>query len=174
MRILFITTDGFEDTELFCPMYRFREEGCQVDIAAPDWGEIKGKMGCPVSANLALDDVESSGFRMLFLPGGKAPARLRTMPKVVEIVRDFDRDRRPIAAICHGPLILASANLLNGRRATCYWKVAEKIEQAGAIYEDSPVVVDENLITSREPKDLPDFMKEVVKVLGAQKKKEIV
>ncbi len=168
MRILFITADGFEDTELLCPMYRFKEEGCQVDIAAPDWGEVKGKRGYPVSANLALDEVEPSGFRMLFLPGGKAPDRLRTVPEVLDIVRAFDRDKRPIAAICHGPLILASAGLLKGRRATCYWKVAGAIEQAGARYEDSPVVVDENLITSREPVDLPEFMKKVIEALHEQ------
>ncbi len=165
MRILFITADGFEDTELLCPMYRLREEGYQVDIAAPDWGEVNGKRGYPVSANLALNEVEPSGFRMLYLPGGKAPDKLKNIPEVLEIVRAFNEDRRPIAAICHGPLILAEAGVLEGRRATCYWKMAEKIEQAGAIYEDSPVAVDENIITSREPVDLPEFMKKVVETL---------
>jgi len=168
MRILFITADGFEDTELLCPMYRLREEGYQVDIAAPDWGEVKGKRGYPVSANLALNEVEPSGFRMLFLPGGKAPDKLKHIPEVLDIVRAFHKDRRPIAAICHGPLILAEAGVLEGRRATCYWKVAEKIEKAGAIYEDSPVAVDENIITSREPVDLPEFMKRVVETLREQ------
>jgi len=167
MRILIITADGFEDMELLCPMYRFREEGYQVDIAAGEWGEVMGKRGYPVSANLAFHEVEPASFRMLFLPGGKAPVRLSNDPRVLEIVLAFQQAEKPIAAICHAPLILASAGLLQGRRATCYWKIAEKIEKAGAIYEDSPVVVDGNLITSREPADLPFFMKEVIKRLPA-------
>jgi len=172
MRILFIAADGFEDSELLCPMYRFREEGFQVDIAAPDWGEIRGKKGYAVTANLTLDEVGPSGYLMLFLPGGKAPDELKNDEEALNIVRFFHGDRKPIAAICHGPLVLASAGILTGRRVTCYWKLAEKIERAGAKYENSPVVVDGNIITSRQPSDIPYLMKELIsRVLGAPDRK---
>ncbi len=161
-----LTADQFEDSELLCPMYRFKEAGFQVDIAAPDWGQIKGKHGYTVSANLSLDDVAPSAFDMLYLPGGKAPDKLRYDDRVLAIAKEIHQAGKPIAAICHGPLILADAGILNGRRATCYWKIEEQLRKAGAIYENSPVVVDENLITSREPKDIPEFMREIMKGLG--------
>ena len=166
MKVLIISANGFEDTELLCPMYRLREEGFQTDIASLEWGEIKGKHGYTVTANLAIHEVVPHGFSALLLPGGKAPERLRRHPKVIEITKAFHRDRKPIFAICHGPLILADAGILFGKRATCYWKVAEELRNAGAHYEDSPLVVDGNITTSREPKDLPIFMKKLVKTLN--------
>ncbi len=165
MRILFITGQGFEDSELLCPKYRFEEEGFQVDIAAPDWGEVKGKRGYPVSANLAIDEAEPEAFDTLFIPGGKVAEKLAMHDAIVKFVQEFASLQRPIAAICHGPLLLASAGILKGRKATCYYKVSDKLQEAGAIYENSPVVVDNNIITSRQPRDIPLFMKEVVRTL---------
>ncbi len=165
MRILIITANGFEDSELICPAYRFKEEGFQVDIAAPEWGEVIGKKGYVVSANLSLDDVEPSAFDALYLPGGKAPASLKHMPDVQKIVQAFEKEKKPIAAICHGPLILAAAGILQGRKATCYWKVAEDIEDAGAKYDNVPVIRDGNIVTARKPEDIPYFMKEIIGLL---------
>ncbi len=165
MKILIITADGFEDSELLCPMYRFKEEGFEVDIAAPEWGQVKGKKGYSVSANLSFDEVEPSIFDALYLPGGRAPDHLKHMPEVQKMVQAFDRDKKPILAICHGPLILGKAGILQGRKATCYWKVAEEIQSSGARYENVPVVVDANLVTSREPADIPVFMKEALALL---------
>jgi len=165
MRILIITADGFEDTELLCPMYRLREAGYQVDIAAPEWGGLTGKHGYHVTANLSIDDVGPSDYRLLLLPGGYAPSVLKKMPAVIDIVRAFDSNRRPIAAICHGPLILLSAGLIKGKRATGYKTTARQLEAGGVIFEDSKVVVDGNIITSREPSDIPAFMAEILKAL---------
>ncbi len=165
MKVLIVTADGFEDSELLCPMYRLKEEGFEVDITAPEWGQVKGKKGYVVSANLSFDEVEPSAFDALYLPGGKAPDKLKYSAEVQKIVQAFDRDKRPMAAICHGPLILAKAGVLSGRKATCYWRVAEDIKAAGAIYENVPVVIDGNLVTSREPADIPFFMKEFVSML---------
>ncbi|RUM89912.1 MAG: type 1 glutamine amidotransferase [Thermodesulfatator sp.] len=164
MKVLVITADGFEDSELLCPVYRFKEEGFEVDIAAPEWGQVRGKKGYNVSANLSFDELEPSIFDALYIPGGKAPAHLKHMPVVQEIVQAFDKAGKPIAAICHGPLILAAAGVLAGRKVTCYLKVAEDLQSAGARYENSPVVVDGNLVTSREPADIPYFMKEVIRI----------
>ncbi|MHC1789087.1 type 1 glutamine amidotransferase domain-containing protein [Solidesulfovibrio sp.] len=168
-KALIISADAFEDSELLYPLYRLREAGFVVDVAAPTAGTITGKHGYAVAANLAVDAVESAGscgYVLLVLPGGKAPATLRTLPKVIDIVTDFASSGIPMAAICHGPQILVTARLLRGKRATCYKTVAEELKKAGALYEDAPVVVDGPLITSRIPDDLPDFMREVMKKVG--------
>ncbi len=167
MKILILTADGFEDTELICPMYRLKEAGFQVDIAAPEWGEVRGKHGYSVTANLIFDEVEPSAYRLLLLPGGKAPERLRIIPKVLDIVRDFAATGIPIAAICHGPQILLSAGLIQGETATCYHKISRELEAAGVHYRDVEVNVDQNIITSREPGDIPAFMREIMKILGS-------
>lgn len=96
-----------------------------------------------------------------------APATLRTLPKVIDIANDFASSGIPIAAICHGPQILITARLLRGRHATCYKTVVDELKDAGALYEDKSVVVDGQFITSRQPDDLPDFMREVLKKVGA-------
>lgn len=168
-KALIISADLFEDSELLYPLYRLQEAGFQVDVAAPTTGTITGKHNYAVTANLAVDAVESAGscgYSLLVLPGGKAPAALRGIPKVIDIVNDFASSGLPIAAICHGPQILVTARLLRGKRATCYTTVADELREAGALYEGAPVVVDGNLITSRIPADLPDFMREVMKKVG--------
>ena len=164
MRILFITGPGFEDSELLCPRYRFEEEGFHVDIAAPDWGEVKGKVGYTISANLAIDEAEPEAFDALFIPGGKAAEKLAMRENVIHFVQEFAKLDRPIAAICHGPLVLAAAGILKGKKATCYDRVSDKLEEAGALYENSPVVVDGKIVTSRQPSDIPLFMREVIRV----------
>ncbi len=168
-KAIIISADLFEDSELLYPLYRLQEAGFQVDVAAPAAGAITGKHQYTVTANLAVDAVESAGscgYSLLVLPGGKAPAALRGIPKVIDIVNDFASSGIPMAAICHGPQILVTARLLRGKRATCYTTVADELREAGALYEDAPVVVDGNLITSRIPADLPDFMREVMKKVG--------
>ena len=168
-KALIVTADAVEDSELLYPYYRLQEAGYDVDVAAPKAGEVTGKHGYTVKANLSLDDVESAGscgYKLLVLPGGKAPAALRQLPKALDIARDFASSGAPIAAICHGPQVLITAGLMRGRKATCYKTVAEELLAAGGLYEDTEVVVDKNLITSRQPSDLPAFMREVMRLLG--------
>jgi len=169
MKVLILTADGFEDTELICPMYRLKEAGFQVDIAAPEWGEVKGKHGYHVTANLTFDEVESSTYRLLLLPGGKAPECLRIIPKVLDIARNFAKERKPIAAICHGPQILLSAGLIQGLTATCYYKISRELEAEGVHYRNVEVNVDQNIITSRESNDIPAFMREIMRALEVPK-----
>jgi protease I len=123
---------------------------------------IRGKHGHQVYANLALDEVETDHYGLLILPGGKAPSRLREVPAALHIVRQFFEQDKPVAAICHGPQILISAGLLAGRTATAYRSVADELRAAGAHYQDRSVVVDGNLITSRQPSDLDSFMRETL------------
>ncbi|ABB32634.1 intracellular protease, PfpI family [Geobacter metallireducens RCH3] len=165
MKALIISVDQFEDSELLAPYYRLLEEGIPVDIASIHRGTITGKHGYEVQADKSLAEVNPEGYALLVLPGGKAPAAVRKEPAALEICRSFFAHNKPVAAICHGPQILISAGLLSGRRATCYQSVADEMRGAGALYEDSEVVVDGNLITSRQPSDIPAFMRELMKKL---------
>ena len=166
MKALIISADNFEDSELLVPYYRLKEEGIEVVVASMSRGSITGKHGYVVPVDMALDDVNPEDYAILVLPGGAAPATVRKEPKALEIARRFFARSKPVAAICHGPQILISAGLLQGRRATCYQSVVDELKEAGALYEDREVVVDANLVTSRQPADLPAFMRETIKLLG--------
>lgn len=165
MKALIISADNFEDTELLVPYYRLEEEGVQVDVASIKKGKIKGKHGYEVEVNKTLKEVNSADYDILILPGGKAPETIRKEKEAIEIARHFFEKDKPVAAICHGPQTLISAGLLKGRHATCYKSVAREMKDAGALYEDKEVVVDRNLITSRQPSDLPSFMREAMRML---------
>jgi len=165
MRALIVSADHFEDSELLFPFYRLQEEGLQVDIASFARGKINGKHGYEVVVDKALRDVDPNDYDLLVLPGGKAPTKLRREPAAIAIAQDFMRSNKPVAAICHGPQILITAGVLQGRRATCYRSVAEELQESGALYEDKEVVVDGKLVTSRQPSDLPAFMREIVRLL---------
>ena len=166
MKALIVSADHFEDSELLFPLYRLQEAGLAVDVASISRGKIRGKHGYEVVVDKALAEVAPQAYDLLVLPGGKAPATLRKEAAAIAIAQDFMRSDKPVAAICHGPQILISAGVLVGRRATCYRSVAEELKQAGALYEDREVVVDGKLVTSRQPADLPAFMREMVRLLG--------
>ncbi|MGO9379085.1 MAG: type 1 glutamine amidotransferase domain-containing protein [Dissulfurispiraceae bacterium] len=165
MKALLISADNFEDTELLVPYYRMLEEGIAVDIASIKRGAFKGKHGYEVEATRALGEVKPDDYDILVLPGGKAPEAIRKEKEALDISRYFFDKNRPVAAICHGPQTLISAGLIKGRHATCYKSVAPEMRNAGAIYEDAEVVVDGNLITSRQPSDLPAFMRAMMKMI---------
>jgi protease I len=166
MKALIISADYFEDSELLVPYYRLKEAGVEVVVSSLSHGVIKGKHGYEVVVDKTLDEADPDDYAILILPGGKAPALVRKEPKALEIARSFFTHSKPVAAICHGPQILISAGLLHGRHATCYKSVADELKEAGALYEDREVVVDGNLVTSRQPADLPAFMRETMKQLG--------
>jgi protease I len=163
MKALMISADNFEDSELLVPYYRLKESGVEVAVTSLSREAIKGKHGYEVAVVKTLDEVNPDDYAILILPGGAAPALVRKEPKALEIARSFFARGKPVAAICHGPQILISAGLLQGRHATCYTSVADELKKAGALYEDREVVVDANLVTSRQPADLPAFMRETMK-----------
>ena len=166
MKALIIIADNFEDSELLVPYYRLKEAGVEVAVASLSRGAIKGKHGYEVAVDKTLEEVNPEDYAILILPGGAAPAAVRKERKALDIARSFFARSKPVAAICHGPQTLISADLLQGRRATCYSSVADELKVAGALYEDREVVVDANLVTSRQPADLPAFMRETMKQLG--------
>lgn len=166
MKALILSADNFEDSELLVPLYRLREAGFEVEIASDKRDNLRGKHGYEVQVNKLISEVAAADYQLLLLPGGRAPAAIRNIPAVQEIARTFMNEGKPIAAICHGPQILISAGVLRGRKATCYKEVMTELREAGAQYEDTEVVVDGNLVTSREPKDLPAFNREMMRLVG--------
>jgi protease I len=162
MKILILSADRFEDSELLVPLARLREEGMQVDIGSFTVGAIHGKHGERARANRAIAEIRPGDYDALLLPGGKAPAALRQDAQVLALVRHFFAAGKPVAAICHGPQVLISAGVLAGRTATAYRAVADELKAAGAQYRDAEVVVDGNLVTSRTPADLPAFLREFI------------
>ncbi|BBA35366.1 PfpI family intracellular peptidase [Methylocaldum marinum] len=168
MKVLILSSDYFEDAELLVPYYRLKEEGIPVEIGSDKAGKIIGKHGYEVTVDKTLSEIVPGDYDVLLLPGGKAPAALREEVSALAIAETFMQNESPVAAICHGPQILASAGVLKNRHATCYRTVAEELKQAGAHYEDREVVVDGNLVTSRQPSDLPAFMREFMKRLKSR------
>lgn len=165
MKALILSADNFEDMELFYPLNRLKEEGVSVKVASVKKGTITGEYGYSIDADLTLADVEPEGFDMLVLPGGKAPEKVRLEEKALEISRYFFLENKPVGAICHGVQVLISAGLMGGRKATCYIGIRDDLKSAGALYEDKEVVVDGNLVTSRHPRDLYAFGRELVRKL---------
>ncbi len=163
MKALMISADNFEDTELLVPYYRLKEEGIHVDVASMKIGKIKGRHGYEVAVDKTLKEVKPEEYDILVLPGGKAPEAVRKEKKAIEIAKYFFEKNKLVSAICHGAQTLITAGLMKGRHATCSKSVAPEMKVAGAIYEDKEVVVDGNLVTSRQPSDLPAFLSETMK-----------
>ncbi len=164
MKILLITDDRSDDSEVLYPLYRMYEEGFEVDVAALTKKTVQSKYHFAVDADKAVSDCKSEDYDGLILPGGSAPEKLRLSSDALRLVREIFSAGKPVCAICHGPQLLISAGVVKGKKATCYPGIADDLKNAGALYEDSPVVVDGNLVTSRRPQDLPYWMREFVKL----------
>jgi protease I len=170
IKAIILTANEFEDMELFFPYFRLLEEGVEVEIAAPHKGTIQGEHGYGLQITKTIDEVDPNQYDLLVIPGGfpnGAPATVRKVKHAQEIAKSFITKNKPVAAICHGPWLLVSANVIKGRHLTGFWHdgVPEEIKAAGGIYEDEEVVVDGNLVTSRWPMDLPAFTREMVKLI---------
>jgi protease I len=172
MKALFISADGYDDAELLVPFYRFLEEGIKVDIASMNKNEpIKGRHGYTVDVTKTLEEVRPDDYDILVLAGGDAAEALRKELKAREIARDFFIKDKPVAAICQGPRTLIAAGVLKNRHVTGDPAIINELESAGAIYEYKETVVDKNLVTSRQPSDLPAFMRETMKLVRGKAQK---
>jgi protease I len=169
MRALIISADQFEDVELLAPQYRLLEAGWEVAVAAPATDPITGKKGYQVVVDYPVSDIEPEAWDLLVLPGGKAPATLREDEAVRAIARHFMEAGKPVASICHGPQILVSADRVRGRTLTGHAEVGPEITEAGGDYVDEEVVVDDNLVTSRVPKDIPAWLREMMALAESRK-----
>jgi protease I len=158
IRILTFVDDIYEDLELWYPKIRLEEEGWRVTVAGPAAGQLyHGKHGYPCKSETAIASMHAAEFDGLLVPGGFMPDKLRRDPKVLQLVRELHAAGKPIAFICHGGWIPISAGILRGRRATGSLGIKDDLINAGAIWEDAPLVVDGNLISSRTPMDLAPF-----------------
>ncbi len=166
-KILILATDGFEQSELEVPRDRMLGHSAEVHVVAPKPGEIRGwkdgNWGTPVKVDRTLDEVSEADYDALVLPGGVInPDKLRVEEKAIDLIRAFYDSGKVIAAICHGPWLLAEADVIDGRRVTSYKSIRTDVENAGGIWEDSEVVTDDGMITSRSPKDLEAFCQKIV------------
>jgi protease I len=162
-RVAIFAEDLYEDLELWYPLLRLKEEGAEVVVVGPGHAaEHHGKYGYPVTVDKSIAEVEAEHLDGLVVPGGYAPDRMRRHTGMVALVREMARRGKIVAAICHGPWMLASAEVVAGRTVTCFFAIKDDLVHAGATYRDAEVVVDGNLITSRKPADLPAFLRAIM------------
>jgi len=178
-RVLLVAGDATESLDTWYPYLRLREEGIEVHIGAPvkkllksvvhdfepGWETYVEKPGYHIPADIAFADVDPGDYDGVILSGGRAPEYLRNDPKLQKIVRHFVENKKPIAALCHGVLILTAIDCLRGRTVATYESLAPDVKIAGGTLKDTEVVVDGNLVSSRTWMDLPFFMREFLKVL---------
>lgn len=165
-RIAILAENQYQEMELWYPYYRFIEAGARVDVVAPEAGKsYSSKLGYPVKATVAVSEAEASQYDAVVVPGGFAPDYMRRTPAMVEFVRRANEQGKVVAAICHAGWMLASADVVRGKQATCFFGIKDDLVNAGALYLDQEVVRDGNVITSRTPDDLPAFCREIIKAL---------
>lgn len=165
-RIAILVDTAYQEMEVWYPYYRFQEAGAECVFIGAEAGKIyTSKLGYPATAQLSYDAASAGDFDAVVIPGGYAPDYIRRHAKALQFVRDMDAQGKLVASICHGAWVLCSAEILNGRRATCFFAIRDDVIHAGANYEDAEVVVDQNLVTSRKPEDLPAFCRAALKVL---------
>ena len=165
-RILFFAAALYEDLELWYPKIRLEEEGAVCVVAGLGEKTYAGKHGYPVTPDVAVEDVAAGDFDALVIPGGYAPDILRRSPRVLSLTRAIHQAGKPIAFICHAGWVPISAGIVRGRRGTSVGAIRDDLINAGMLWEDAPVVVDGNLITSRTPADLPHFCKALLAALA--------
>jgi protease I len=153
----------YEDQELWYPVYRLREEGARVVLIGPEAGKTyTSKHGYPAQADEAARDAVAADYDAVIIPGGYAPDHLRRDPAMVKLVADAVKAGKTVAAICHGAWLLCSADALRGRRVTSFYAIKDDVTNAGAEWIDEEVVRDGNLVTSRQPADLPAFLRTII------------
>lgn len=184
MQILILTGDAGESQEIYYPKFRVEEEGWRTVIAAPQkraflsvvhdfepgFDTFTEKPGYRVQADISFDDVDPAQYDALILPGGRAPEYLRTKPKAVAIVRHFLKSNKPIAAICHGPLLIFAAGGVSGACMTAYPDLELDVATAGGTFKNEEVVVDRNIVSARGWPDSPAWMREFIKLLKSRTK----
>jgi protease I len=170
-KVAILATDGFEQSELAEPLEALENAGATVHIVSPKAGAIKGwkhtQWGDSFAVDATLDDADPRHYDALVLPGGVMnPDKLRRDPKVQQFVRSFFEEGKPVGAICHGPWTLIDAGVVKGRKVTSYETIQTDLKNAGADWVDQEVVVDNGLVTSRKPDDIPAFNRKLIEEIA--------
>ncbi|MGB5943309.1 MAG: type 1 glutamine amidotransferase domain-containing protein [Leeuwenhoekiella sp.] len=175
-RVAILATNGFEESELKSPLEAMKKEGFTVEIISEEKGSIKGwadgNWSGSYTVDNTVDNVSAKDYDALVLPGGVInPDKLRRNESALIFVRDFFKQKKPVAAICHGPQILISADVVEGRTMTSFFSIKKDLQNAGALWVDKEVVTDEAFVTSRNPDDLPAFNAKLIEEIKEGKHK---
>lgn len=167
MRIACVLSNGYEDSEFQQPYDQFRSNGQEVVVIGAEAGqELRGKKGTSaVKTDMGIDQAAGERFDALLIPGGASPDQLRADPRFVNFIKPFFTDRKPVMAICHGPQLMIAADEYKGHRMTAWKTIQDDLKKMGADVVDEEVVVDGNLVTSRQPSDIPAFIRESLAVM---------
>jgi protease I len=173
-KILIIATHGFEQSELEVPRDKLKAAGAAVTVASPDGKPINGwdhtDWGRPAAVDIRISDAQEGDYTALVIPGGVMnPDKLRVDEDAMALVKAFLSSGKVVAAVCHGPWLLVQADALKGRQATSYKSIRKDLENAGATWLDQKVVVDDGIITSRNPDDLPAFVSKIIEEVQENK-----
>ena len=165
-KVAMLIEKSYQEAEALVPYYRLLEAGYEVDVVGSESGVMyPSKLGYPLKSDLSADEARAEDYIGLIIPGGGAPDIMRTKPGMVRLTRDMFSQGKVVAAICHGPQLLIEADVLRGKHCTCFKAVRTDVQNAGGLYEDSEVVSDGNLVTSRVPSDIPAFCREIIRML---------
>lgn len=165
-KIAVLVNDLYHETEMWVPYYRLKEAGHNVlKVGCDEKRQYVGKVGFPAEVDVLSKECVEEEFDAVVIPGGYAPGKIRLDKNALEIVRKAYSKGKLVASICHGAMVLISAGIVKGKKATCFIAVRDDLINAGAHYLDEEVVIDGNLITSRKPDDLPAFCREIVRAL---------
>lgn len=165
-KIAILIENLFDERELYYPYYRLLEEGYEVHLVGSEKDAVyTSKTGLKGESSHASSEVSAKDYDGVVIPGGFSPDFMRRSQATVDFVRDMDKDNKLVAAICHGPWMLASSCDLKGKKVTSFMSIKDDLVNAGAEYLDQEVVVDGHLVTSRTPKDLPAFMRTILEKL---------
>lgn len=168
-KVAILVEDYYQVLEVWYPYLRLREDNIPVVFVGTGKAEYKSKEGYPVKADVSIKEAKADDFSGVVIPGGYAPDFLRRYKEVNDFVSGLDRQGKLVASICHGGWVLVSAKVLKDKKATCFSAIKDDLLNAGAEFIDQEVVVDGNLITSRNPYDLSSFCKEIINFLTRSK-----
>jgi len=166
-KIAILVENLYQDLEVWYPYYRLKEEGAEVHFVGPEkGGEYHGKFGYPVKAEIGINEADVKDFDAVVIPGGFSPDYMRRVPRMVQFVKEMHQAGKLVAAICHGGWMLASADIVRGKKVTSFFAIRDDMINAGAEFYDEEMIKDGNIITSRSPDDLPAFCRAIIEALG--------
>jgi protease I len=164
-RVIIVAGNLFEEAELQYPKYRLQEAGAKVTLATMGKNQIKGHYGLPINPDADIASLNAKDFDAFFTPGGWSPYELRNDQRLLNMISEMYKSGKVVSSICRGALLLVSAGIMKGKKATTWLDVVDDLKNAGAIFEDSPVVRDGNIVTSRIPSDLPKFLPVLIQAI---------